>query len=238
MANRKILIVEDEPEIRNLLNIALTDDGFDVYEATDMQEAITQFDAVEPDLILLDIGPPATAGLETCAELRSYSNAPIVLISSRSGSSDIIQGLELGADDYIVKPFDPEVLVARVHANLRRTAIFRRDRKWEASAPAKDGVIAYAGLEIDPVRFQVLLDGKPIALVTKEFQLLVHLARNPGTVYTLEELYASVWGMESHGNTRTVIVHLSNLRKKLEPLPTRPTYIHNIRGVGYKFDPK
>ncbi len=107
MANRKILIVEDEPEIRNLLNIALTDDGFDVYEATDMQEAITQFDAVEPDLILLDIGPPATAGLETCAELRSYSNAPIVLISSRSGSSDIIQGLELGADDYIVKRSTP-----------------------------------------------------------------------------------------------------------------------------------
>lgn len=237
MANRKILLVENEPEIRKLLNNTLTANGLDVYEATDMREAITQFDTVEPDLILLDIGPPATDGLETCAEIRSYSNAPIVLISGRSDSSNIIQGLELGADDYIVKPFDPEVLVARVQANLRRTAIFRRDRKWEAALPAKDDVIACAGLEIDPVRFQVLLDGKPVALVTKEFQLLVHLARNPGTVYTLEELYTAVWGMDSHGNTRTVIVHLSNLRKKLKPHPTRPTYIHNIRGVGYKFDP-
>lgn len=238
MVNRKILVVEDEPEILHLLKTSLSERGFEVFEATDMQGAIAQFDAVEPDLILLDIGPPAADGLETCTELRSCSNAPIVLLSERSDSSDIIQGLELGADDYIVKPFDPVVLVARVQANMRRSAIFRRDRKWESSVLPKEDVIACAGLEIDPIRFQVLQGGNPIPLVTKEFQLLLHLVRHPGTVFTPEELYKAVWGVHSNGNTRTVIVHISNMRKKLEPHPTRPIYIHNVRGMGYKFEPR
>jgi len=237
---KKILIVEEEAEARIMLVTLLTHTGFDVHEAADAAEAIEQFDEIEPDLVLLNLTPPAHDGLELCAQIRSYSNVPIVMLSGSPNSADIIQGLELGADDYIAKPFSPEVVVARVQANLRRSAIFRRDRKWQPAAlpPVKEEPLSWKGLEIDPIRFQVMLNGEPVALVTKEFQLLVHLARNRGSVFTLEELYSSVWGLESHGNTRTVIVHLSNLRKKLEPHPTRPVYIHNIRGVGYKFDPK
>ncbi|MEK8130783.1 response regulator transcription factor [Paenibacillus filicis] len=240
MNHRKILIIEEEPEARNILKVYLTESGFEVHEATGSLEAIEQFDRLEPDLVLLNIAPPLTDGLELCQQIRSYSNVPIVLVSGHPHSSDIIRGLELGADDYIAKPFDPEVVVARVQANLRRSAVFRRDRRWESPAGtlSKEETIRWKGLEIDPLRFQVLLGGSPVMLVTKEFQLLVYLARNPGTVFTLEELYAAVWGMESHGNTRTVIVHLSNLRKKLEPHPNGPLYIHNIRGVGYKFDPR
>ncbi|SDD18823.1 DNA-binding response regulator, OmpR family, contains REC and winged-helix (wHTH) domain [Paenibacillus sp. UNCCL117] len=237
---KKILIVEVEAEARAMLITLLTHTGFEVHEAADAAEAIEQFDRLEPDLVLLNLTHPIDDGLELCAQIRSYSNVPIVMLSGRSNSADIIHGLELGADDYIAMPFSPEVVVARVQANLRRSAIFRRDRKWQPAAtlPAREELLCWKGLEIDPIRFQVLLDGEPVALVTKEFQLLVYLARNPGSVFTLEELYSAVWGLESHGNTRTVIVHLSNLRKKLEPHPTRPVYIHNIRGVGYKFDPK
>ncbi|WP_159881893.1 response regulator transcription factor [Paenibacillus puerhi] len=238
MNHRKILLVEEEAEDRQLLIAHLTHNGFEVHAAANPTEALERFALIEPDLVLLNIAPPLADVLGVCTQIRSYSNVPIVILSGQSSSADIIQSLELGADDFIAKPFDVEVLVARIQANLRRSAIFRRDRPSAAQTPLKEEIIRFKGLEIDPARFQVLLNGTPVSLVTKEFQLLVHLARHPGSVFTLEELYAAVWGMQSYGNTRTVIVHLSNLRKKLEPHPTRPSYIHNIRGVGYKFDPK
>lgn len=236
MKNEKILIVEDEEDIRALLKLYLVPGGYEVLEAGDAAAALDLFAAAEPDLILLDLGLPDMDGFAICSELRTYSNVPIVILSCRGDSDDVVQGLELGADDYIVKPFDPEVVLARIQANLRRSAIFRRDRKWENGA--KEEMLQCDGLEIDLARFQVLLDGKPVPLVTKELQLLIHMAKHPGIVFTLEELYREVWGAEAHRDTRTVIVHLSNLRKKLEPHPLQPRYIHNIRGVGYKFDPK
>ncbi|WP_281883769.1 response regulator transcription factor [Paenibacillus sp. YYML68] len=242
MANRTILIVEEEPDIFQLVHEQLTQQGYDVHRSQTMKDAALHYEELEPDLVILGIGAHTQDGLNTLTEIRSYSNVPIVLLSSRGEPADIIHGLELGADDYIVKPFDPKVLSARVQANLRRSAIFRRNRRWKTSltvsAPPKEEVMIFDSLEIDPIRFQVMLDGQALPLVTKEIQLLSFLARSPGTVYTLEELYEAVWGMESNGNTRTVIVHLSNLRKKLEPHPSRTTYIHNIRGVGYKFEPK
>ncbi|GBF34978.1 phosphate regulon transcriptional regulatory protein PhoB [Desulfocucumis palustris] len=234
MPGNKVMVVEDELEIRNLLKLYLNKKGYHVVLAEDGNEALRLFEYEQPDLIILDILLPQLNGYQVCQELRKYSNVPILFISCKKDSEDIIQGLHLGGDDYITKPFDPNVLVARVEAKLRRAPIFRRTSTFQET-PKKD-VLTCGNLEINLSNYQVLVDGNPIPLSAKEFQLLFFLAQHPDQVFTSEDLYKKIWGYDCAGDVRTVMTHVSNIRKKIKSSHSNKEFIKNIRGIGYKFD--
>jgi DNA-binding response OmpR family regulator len=234
LSGELILLVEDDREISSLIELYLRKQGFDVVVAEAGEEALTQFGNSSPALILLDINLDGMSGFTVCKEIREVSNVPIVFISCNKDSDDIVEGLKMGADDYITKPFDPEVMVARVEANLRRAPIFRR-----GAAPTKKDelrILSFDGLTVDLVNFQVHVNGIHVPLSAKEVQLLIFLARQPDQVFSLDELYQNIWGADSISDTRTVMVHISSLRKKLETPIAQFKYIHNIRGIGYKFN--
>jgi DNA-binding response OmpR family regulator len=201
-------------------------------------EALELFEQLMPDIVLLDIGLPDLSGFDICREIRGVSNIPIIFITSRYDSKDIIEALRLGGDDYVEKPFDPAVVVARVQSNLRRSAIFRRNMiEPQTSHPTPVKPALSVELRVDPLQQRVQVGSRTILLTFKEMQLLIQMMDRPGQILTPEELYQSVWGSESAGDTRTVLVHISSLRKKLEPAADSPRFIHNVRGVGYKFHP-
>lgn len=230
-----VLIVEDDSEIRELIRLYLNKNGYRTAEAQDGITAVQMFETVEPDLVLLDIHLPGASGLEVCEQIRSVSNVPIVFVSARGEAEDIVNGLNLGADDYIPKPFDPAVVVARVKANLRRAPIYRRYSAPEKMLDAAASGGVSSGIRIDTKKMTVHVDGREVRLSAKEFQLLAFLASRQDEVFSASELYEQVWGSDTNDDPRTVMVHIYNMRKKLEADPAAPRYIVSVRGMGYRY---
>jgi DNA-binding response OmpR family regulator len=228
----KILIVEDEEEIRHLLQLYLQE-KYEVMMAENGAEALDKVKKDPPDLILLDILLPEKNGLEVCREIRTFNeDIPILLLSSKSEFEDRITGLEAGADDYIVKPFDPGEVRARVMAHLRRKDIHEKHYHQEQK------VLKFHDLVINLESYSVYLEGKPVHLYAKELQLLIFLAKHRNQVFSIEQLYDQVWGEDTIGDYSNVKVHISNLRRKIEKSPRNPVFIQTIRGFGYKFTGK
>jgi DNA-binding response OmpR family regulator len=222
---RKILVVEDETKIARLVSDYLEQAGFTVLPAADGYAALRTARSAKPDLIVLDLGLPGPDGLDVIRELRKTSRVPIVILTARGDESDRVVGLELGADDYVVKPFSPKELVARVRAVLRRT---------EGESGGAE-VIRVADVEIDIPRLRVTVGGSPVEFTPTEFQLLSRLAREPGRVFTPSQLLDAVHGVAFESYERAIDAHIKNIRRKLEPVPGVPQYILTVHGVGYRF---
>jgi len=219
----KILIVDDEPTIVELAQLYLQQEGFEISSAADGVEALVQVRRERPDLLILDLMLPELDGWEVCKRLRAETNIPVIMLTARSDDVDKIVGLELGADDYVTKPFNPRELVARVKAVLRR--VQGNDSQADGS------VFGFGDVIIDVARRLVTVDGTPVVLRTKEFDLLLTLARHPGIVLSREQLLDQVWGYDYVGGTRTVDVHVSGLRQKLSG---SRVHIETVWGIGYK----
>ena len=223
-----ILLVDDEDSVQKLLAYPLEREGFRVLQARDGEEALARFAEERVDLVVLDIMLPKLDGLEVCKRLRAESEVPIIMLTARDDELDKVLGLELGADDYITKPFSIREFRSRVRALLRRAAVPRHD-----SSP--DELISADGLRIDVGRRSVRVRGRPVELTYVEFELLRTLAANPGRVYTRRMLLESLWGDADYREPRTIDVHVRHLREKLERDPAEPEYILTVRGVGYRF---
>ncbi len=221
--NARALVVEDDRSIRELTRIGLSDAGFSVTTADDGDTALSRFREDRPDVVVLDVMLPRRDGLDVLRAIRAESTTPVVMVTARDSTTDVVVGLELGADDYITKPFEMPILVARVRAALRRFA----------TTPESTD-ISLAGLEIDLGAHGVSRDGTQIPLTATEFRLLVELARRPGQVFTREILLDRVWGYSYLGDSRLVDVAIQRLRSKIEPDPTHPSVIETVRGVGYR----
>jgi DNA-binding response OmpR family regulator len=235
MEETKVLIVDDEPEITELIGMYLSREGFDVHTTDNGTDALKLAEELQPDLIILDIQLNNADGIEICRQIRETSNVPILFVSCKDDDTDIIHGLSAGGDDYVTKPFSPKQLVARVRAHLRRQSLHVAESLKDSELPA---IISFDGLVINADAHTVHLNGKPIPVSAKEFDLLTHLARHPNKAFHLDDLYKIIWGADSVGDTRTLMVHVSNLRKKIEPDPANPEFIITVRGVGYKFNSK
>ena len=223
---RTILIVEDEESITTPLAEALERDGFKPEIAHTVADALGRGRTLRPDLVLLDIGLPDGSGLDVCRELRSTSNVPIIILSARGEEADRVVGLELGADDYVVKPFSAREVIARIRAVLRRTS---------APSGAAEGPIEVGDVRLDPTRRSASLNGEPLELARKEFDLLALLMQEAGAVVSRERLIDEVWDVNWFGSTKTLDVHVSALRKKLADDAADSRYIHTVRGVGFRF---
>jgi DNA-binding response OmpR family regulator len=219
-----MLLVEDDPSIREVASLGLEQAGFRVTATGDGRDALTRFRQGPFDLVVLDVMLPSLDGLEVCREIRRESQIPIVMLSARSELHDVVVGLELGADDYVTKPFELPELVARIKAVLRRS-----------TAGPSEGAISVAGLEIDPAGFSVRKGGEDVALTATEFRLLLELARRPKQVFTRDLLLELVWNYEYLGDSRLVDVAVQRLRGKIEDDPAQPKLIQTVRGVGYRF---
>ena len=230
MSGETILVVDDEPTIVEVVELYLRREGFAVVTAADGNAALVAIERQRPDLIVLDLMLPGVSGLELTARLRASGGPPIIVLTARSEETDRVVGLELGADDYVTKPFSPRELVARVRAVLRRSA--------QAAAPAAPSIpahiIALGGLRLDTAARSVSLDGRPIALTVREFDLLAFLLQHPGQVFTREQLLDQVWGYTFASELSTVTVHVRRLREKIEADPANPTYLQTVWGVGYR----
>ncbi len=222
---KTILVVEDEPAIARLVRDYLEQAGFKVLVAGDGEAALRTARATPPDLVVLDLGLPARDGLDVTRELRRTSDVPIIVVTARGEETDRVVGLELGADDYVVKPFSPKELVARVRA------VFRRSDARHTPVES----IRVADLEIDVARMRVTVEGRPVELTATEFQLLAALAREPGRVFTRGQLLDAVHGVAFESYERAIDAHVKNLRKKIEPTPGHPRYLLTVHGVGYRF---
>ena len=224
----RILVVEDEPMVAEVVERYLHREGFDVDVVQDGREALTAVDEKSPDLIVLDIMLPGVDGIEICRHVRARSAIPIIMLTARGEEVDRLLGLGLGADDYVVKPFSPRELVARVKAVLRRAG---------NQAQVDGDSLRFDDLRING-RTRTVEDLRgSINLTAREFDLLFHLAKQPGQVFTRDQLMDAVWDYEFPGDSSTVTVHMRRLRAKVEPDPTRPRYLKTVWGVGYKFDP-
>jgi two-component system response regulator RegX3 len=224
----KILIVEDEESVLDPLELLLTKEGFSIQTARDGKEALEQFAKTNPDLILLDLMLPEISGTEVCRQIRLKSQVPIIMLTAKDTEVDKVVGLELGADDYVVKPYSKAELVARIKAVLRR--------KGSDSTNEQSGSITAGPVVIDVERHQVSINDQLISLPLKEFELLEFLVRNSGRVLTRTQLIDRVWGSDYFGDTKTLDVHVKRLRAKIEKDPANPVYIQTIRGLGYKFE--
>ncbi len=225
---RTILVVEDEPTLRETLVDALVADGFRAVSVGDGRAALERFRAEQPDLILLDLMLPELSGIEVCRIIRTESAVPIVMLTARDSEVDKIVGLELGADDYVTKPFSLRELSARIRAIFRRA-----EQSAAASSAAGPTVVDVGGVQVDLAGHRVLRDGRQIPMKPKVFELLAFLARHPGQVMSRDQLLEQVWGYDYAGETRTVDVHVHWLRSAIEPDPENPIVIQTIRGVGY-----
>ena len=221
----RVLVVDDDPALAEMLGIVLRTEGFEPSFVADGERAMTAFRDTKPDLVLLDIMLPGRDGLEVCRAIRAESGVPIVMLTAKSDTIDVVLGLESGADDYVVKPFKPKELIARVRARLRRND----------DVPGEP--LHIGDVEIDVAGHRVLRDGKQIPLTPLEFDLLVALARKPRQVFTREVLLEQVWGYRHAADTRLVNVHVQRLRAKVERDPEHPEVVLTVRGVGYKAGP-
>jgi two-component system response regulator RegX3 len=224
----RVLVVEDEDSFSDALSYMLRKEGFEVAVAVSGPEALETFERNGADLVLLDLMLPGLPGTEVCRELRSRSNVPVIMLTAKDSEVDKVVGLELGADDYVTKPFSSRELVARIRAVLRR----RGDA--EELAPA---VLEAGPVRMDVERHIVSVGGSSVQLPLKEFELLEVLLRNAGRVLTRMQLIDRVWGADYVGDTKTLDVHVKRLRAKIEPSPSDPRYIVTVRGLGYKFEP-
>jgi two-component system, OmpR family, response regulator RegX3 len=229
-----VLLVEDEESFVEALTLGLEREGFTVHVARDGAEALDLFDDVRPDLVLLDLMLPKVSGIDVCRELRARSEVPIIMVTAKSEEIDTVVGLEVGADDYVTKPYRLRELVARMRAVLRRRAVD------ETPAPtlteAADEVLRVGDVTVDPDRHEVWVRDELVQLPLKEFELLTLLLEHAGRVLTRDQLIERVWGADYVGDTKTLDVHIKRLRSKVEEDPSRPTRIVTIRGLGYKFD--
>lgn len=223
-----VLVVEDEESYVEALRSGLSREGFSVRVARDGVEALTLFDAVRPDLVLLDLMLPKVSGLEVCRRIRAQSSIPIIMVTARDAEIDTVVGLEVGADDYVTKPYRIRELVARMRAVLRRSSA--------AEVASGEGVVQVGELALDPDRHEVTLRGQPVRLPLREFEVLELLMVNAGRVVTRDTLIDRVWGGDYVGDTKTLDVHIKRLRSKLEDDPANPTRITTIRGLGYRFE--
>lgn len=229
---KKILIVDDEKPISDIIKFNLTKEGYETITAFDGREAITKFEEEDPDLIILDLMLPELDGLEVAKEVRKTSHIPIIILSAKDSEFDKVIGLEIGADDYVTKPFSNRELLARVKAHLRRTENIET-AVAEENASASNSEITIGDLKILPDAFVAQKRGEDIELTHREFELLHHLATHMGQVMTREYLLETVWGYDYFGDVRTVDVTIRRLREKIEDTPSRPEYILTRRGVGY-----
>jgi DNA-binding response OmpR family regulator len=223
-----ILLVDDEDAVQKLLTYPLEREGYRVVPARDGQEALERFVAEQPDLVVLDVMLPKLDGLEVCKRLRARSTVPIIMLTARDDELDKVVGLELGADDYITKPFSIHEFRSRVRALLRRA-------KLPAFGDERDDTIVADGLHVDIARRTVEVDGAPVQLTYVEFELLRTLASHPGKVFSRKALLEELWGGSAYREPRTIDVHVRHLREKLERDPSVPELIHTVRGVGYRF---
>jgi len=223
----RVLVVEDEESFSDALSYMLRREGYEVEIAPTGTEALSTFDRSGADLVLLDLMLPGLSGTEVCRELRSRSHVPIIMVTARDSEVDKVVGLELGADDYVTKPFSSRELVARIRAVLRR-----------GSEPEEliTGVVEAGPVRMDVERHVVTVDGRSVSLPLKEFDLLELLLRNAGRVLTRGQLIDRVWGADYVGDTKTLDVHVKRLRSKIEPDPANPKYLVTVRGLGYKFE--
>ncbi len=227
--NATILVVEDEDSFVDALTVGLKREGFRVHVARDGAEALPLFDAVHPDLVLLDVMLPKLSGIDVCRELRAKSRVPVIMVTAKGSELDTVVGLEVGADDYVTKPYRLRELVARIRAVLRRTPAEEPD---EVSGDA----IEVGDVTLDPQRHEVVIRGASVSLPLKEFELLELLLQNAGRVLTRDQLIDRVWGSDYVGDTKTLDVHIKRLRAKVEPEPSKPERIVTIRGLGYKYE--
>ncbi|MGH9275851.1 MAG: response regulator [Acidimicrobiales bacterium] len=225
-----MLVVEDEDSFVEALTIGLKREGFRVQVARDGAEALDVFDAVRPDLVLLDVMLPLISGVDVCRELRSRSNVPIIMVTAKSSEIDTVVGLEVGADDYVTKPYRLRELVARMRAVLRRRATDN------GTAVLSGDALEVGDVALDPDRHEVMIRGAVVQLPLKEFELLEILLANAGRVLPRDTLIDRVWGTDYVGDTKTLDVHVKRLRAKVEPDPSAPTRIVTIRGLGYKYE--
>jgi two-component system KDP operon response regulator KdpE len=226
MSSATILVVDDEPQIRRVMRTTLSSQGYSVIEAKSGEEALEKLRAERADLILLDVNMPGTSGLETCREIRRTSDVPIIMLTVRNTEKDKVQALDAGADDYVVKPFGAEELMARIRAALRRAA--------PGEAPP---AFTSDELTIDFGKRTVLVKGSPVRLTPKEFELLRQLVTNQGTSLSHRRLLQAVWGPDYGEETEYLRVFINQLRKKIEPNPRHPRYIHTDPWIGYRFEP-
>jgi DNA-binding response OmpR family regulator len=231
----RILIVEDDPAVRDVLEHALWREGMETQTAPDGEKALESLRDVKPfDLVVLDVMLPGMDGICVCQELRNgdspSTDAPVLILTARDDETSVVVGLEVGADDYVTKPFRPRELVSRVRAHLRRRRLDSR------AAPQEErSTLEFAGLQVDLFGRQVLADGESVELTAKEFDVLWLLASHPGRVYSREQIMRHLWNGEFFGEARAADVHIQHIRKKIEADPKNPRYIQTVRGAGYKF---
>lgn len=219
-----------------MLELFLTSNGFTVTFASDGYRGLLQFEKEHPNLVLLDLMMPNLDGIQTCREIRKFSNVPIIFMSCNKDSMDIIEGLDAGADDYVIKPFKMEELLARIRSNLRRAPIYHEANFQPTFKPAYQRTIKFGELKIDEANQKVYKSEQEILFSLKEYRLLLFLVKNPNKIWSPAELYKNVWGIDGIGDTRTINVHISNIRKKIEQDVSNPIYILTIRGGGFMFD--
>ena len=234
MVNKqKILIVDDDENIAELISLYLTKECFDTMTVNDGEQALVAYDTYQPNLILLDLMLPGIDGYQVCRELRTRSNVPIIMLSAKGEIFDKVLGLELGADDYIMKPFDSKEMVARVKAVLRR---YHAVPKTESPAADKGKCVDYPGLTVNLTNYSVVVDNRNVEMPPKELELLYFLASSPNQVFTREQLLDQIWGYEYIGDTRTVDVHIKRLREKIKD--HSGWRLSTVWGIGYKFEVK
>ena len=229
MSTPTVLIVEDEESFIEALQIGLRREGFRVEVARDGAEALEQFDLVRPDLVLLDVMLPKVSGIDVCRQLRKRTQTPIIMVTAKGAEIDTVVGLEVGADDYVTKPYRLRELVARMRAVLPRVSV-------DSACELDQDAIAVGDVALDPDQHQVVVRGESLALPLKEFELLHLLLANVGRVLTRDTLIDRVWGSDYVGDTKTLDVHIKRLRSKIESDPSNPTRIVTIRGLGYKYE--
>ncbi len=222
-----VLVVDDEPAFREGLGQAMKQEGFEVHLAGDGEEALDLWRRHRPDVVLLDVMLPRMSGIDVCREIRAVDETPVIMLSARNEEIDAVVALEIGADDYVAKPYRVRELVARMRTVLRRAAA-------STTAEGADGVLEAAGLRMDRDRHEVTQDSEPLRLPLKEFAVLALLLENTGIVVTRQTLIDEVWGFDYVGDTKTLDVHIKRLRAKIEPNPERPQVIITVRGLGYK----